>query len=314
MILGSTYRRPHLLSSPRITIVNDRYDVSSIHRQITLGGTPGDWVSKQRINWPGWESGVHFCGPLRWIYNVWPTLLYLSLIVTRQSRGVHPMLVQCWYDVYDVGPPLNQHWMNASCLPGCTQVCQTVLDPLRLSRVDYGCSNRVSACNPPVIGAVMPTTNQDVGSLPGQRMQTLARQWTSTSRSCLLFDHMTESHTTRHIYSVGLLLALDLVEGAIPQCETKTLYLLTLQVYTAFLLCRAVLVFRWVDPSVCLSSVFLYLLSYLVQVERSEGDDPYLCSIKMVPIIFEDIKKVTLSKLIAVFAHWCILKPVCEET
>ena len=149
MILGSTYRRPHLLSSPRITIVNDRYDVSSIHRQITLGGTPGDWVSKQRINWPGWESGVHFCGPLRWIYNVWPTLLYLSLIVTRQSRGVYPMLVQCWYDVYDVGPPLNQHWMNASCLPGCTQVCQTVLDPLRLSRVDYGCSNRVSACNPP---------------------------------------------------------------------------------------------------------------------------------------------------------------------
>ena len=32
------------------------------------------------------------------------------------------MLVQCWTYVYDVGPTLDQHWFNVSCLLGYTVV------------------------------------------------------------------------------------------------------------------------------------------------------------------------------------------------
>ena len=30
----------------------------------------------------------------------------------QQTRGIHPMLVQCWAAVYDGGPALNQHWLS----------------------------------------------------------------------------------------------------------------------------------------------------------------------------------------------------------
>ena len=32
------------------------------------------------------------------------------------TRGIDPMLFQCWVDVKDVGPTLKQQWVNASCL------------------------------------------------------------------------------------------------------------------------------------------------------------------------------------------------------
>ena len=35
-----------------------------------------------------------------------------------ESRGTKPILVYCWPTVYDVGPTVNQHWLDASCLPG----------------------------------------------------------------------------------------------------------------------------------------------------------------------------------------------------
>ena len=37
---------------------------------------------------------------------------------SQQTRDLHPMLVQCWPTVYDVGPTLKQHWMSVSCLLG----------------------------------------------------------------------------------------------------------------------------------------------------------------------------------------------------
>ena len=37
---------------------------------------------------------------------------------TRQTWGIHPMLFQCWSPVFDTGPTLKQHWVNASCLLG----------------------------------------------------------------------------------------------------------------------------------------------------------------------------------------------------
>ena len=39
---------------------------------------------------------------------------------SQQTRDVHPMLVQCWPTVCDAGPALYQHWVNVSCLLGCS--------------------------------------------------------------------------------------------------------------------------------------------------------------------------------------------------
>ena len=41
-----------------------------------------------------------------------------QLYVTQQTRDIHPMLVQCWYTVYDVDPTLSQLWVNNLCLLG----------------------------------------------------------------------------------------------------------------------------------------------------------------------------------------------------
>ena len=37
---------------------------------------------------------------------------------SQKTRDVKSMLVQCWTSVSDVGPVLNQHWLNVSCLLG----------------------------------------------------------------------------------------------------------------------------------------------------------------------------------------------------
>ena len=34
-------------------------------------------------------------------------------VITQQTRGIYPMLLQCWATVEDGGPTLKQHWMNA---------------------------------------------------------------------------------------------------------------------------------------------------------------------------------------------------------
>ena len=41
-----------------------------------------------------------------------------SLSPSRHTRGIHPMLFQCWASVEDGGPTLKRHWINASCLLG----------------------------------------------------------------------------------------------------------------------------------------------------------------------------------------------------
>ena len=41
-----------------------------------------------------------------------------QLVVARQRRDFHRMLYQWWASVYDAGPPLIQHWVKVSSLPG----------------------------------------------------------------------------------------------------------------------------------------------------------------------------------------------------
>ena len=38
--------------------------------------------------------------------------------ITQQTRGIHPMLFQCWASVEDGVPALKQLWVNAPCLLG----------------------------------------------------------------------------------------------------------------------------------------------------------------------------------------------------
>ena len=37
---------------------------------------------------------------------------------SQQTRGIHPMMFQCWHTVFDAGPTLKQNWVNAPCLLG----------------------------------------------------------------------------------------------------------------------------------------------------------------------------------------------------
>ena len=40
----------------------------------------------------------------------------LHTVPSQQTRVIDPMLVQCWLIVYDAGPTLNQHCVDASCV------------------------------------------------------------------------------------------------------------------------------------------------------------------------------------------------------
>ena len=45
--------------------------------------------------------------------------MYVCLAVpSQQTRDIHPMLFQCWPIVFDAGPTLKQHWVNAPCYLG----------------------------------------------------------------------------------------------------------------------------------------------------------------------------------------------------
>ena len=47
-------------------------------------------------------------------------LFFLSCLSAgaQQTRGIEPMLGQCWAAVPDGDPTLTQHWLNGSCLLG----------------------------------------------------------------------------------------------------------------------------------------------------------------------------------------------------
>ena len=38
--------------------------------------------------------------------------------LTQQTRDIHPMLFQCWANIEDGGPTLEQHGVNVLCLLG----------------------------------------------------------------------------------------------------------------------------------------------------------------------------------------------------
>ena len=42
----------------------------------------------------------------------------MQIFPVCQARDIYPMLFQCWPTVFDAGPALKQHRVNAPCLLG----------------------------------------------------------------------------------------------------------------------------------------------------------------------------------------------------
>ena len=49
--------------------------------------------------------------------------------LSQQTRGLDPILFQCWSSAVGVGPILKQHWVKSSRLLGSTQVSSTPTPP-----------------------------------------------------------------------------------------------------------------------------------------------------------------------------------------
>ena len=60
------------------------------------------------------------------ITNLWS--LYPS---SQQTQDIVPMLVQCWFTVYDAGPTLNQQWDSVSCLLGLMSLPRLFVSHMR---------------------------------------------------------------------------------------------------------------------------------------------------------------------------------------
>ena len=60
--------------------------------------------------------------------------------LAQQTRGIHPMLFQCWPIIFDAGPTLKQNWMNAPGLLGIMLIFELVKYDFKLQRVNPGLS------------------------------------------------------------------------------------------------------------------------------------------------------------------------------
>ena len=60
-----------------------------------------------------------------------------SCLPTQGTRGIHPMLFQCWSCVFDAGATLKQHWVNAPCLLSGRCACQCLYSCRTVATIDY---------------------------------------------------------------------------------------------------------------------------------------------------------------------------------
>ena len=66
-------------------------------------------------------STVYKLALSRCLLNVGYFMLAEVRTHTQQTQYVEPMLVYCWFTVYDAEPTINQHWPNVLCLLGSIQ-------------------------------------------------------------------------------------------------------------------------------------------------------------------------------------------------
>ena len=65
------------------------------------------------------------------LISIYLVILRLRLAVSQQTWGIHHMPFYCWSTVFDAGPTLNRHWVNALCFLG--------IWPLLLAAVVFWC-------------------------------------------------------------------------------------------------------------------------------------------------------------------------------
>ena len=65
-----------------------------------------------------WGQSHRRCDNIRTTSRRDITNLWSLYPASQQTRDIVPILVQCWFTVYDAGPTLNQQWDNVSCLLG----------------------------------------------------------------------------------------------------------------------------------------------------------------------------------------------------
>ena len=79
------------------------------------------------INVGYWLSQHWSTSCVCWVLNIVPkshqinamsTCTIVQEFVPSKHGHVNPMPIYCWADVSDVGPTLNRHWVNVSCLLG----------------------------------------------------------------------------------------------------------------------------------------------------------------------------------------------------
>ena len=77
------------------------------------------------------------------------------------SRGIHPMLFQCWASVEDGEPTLKQYWVNISCLLGLTfWVCSS--DATLWCVLCLNLTNNLTWFSAPWLADLAIWTNQEV--------------------------------------------------------------------------------------------------------------------------------------------------------
>ena len=65
-------------------------------------------------NWEWALDVISQIQPSTWPLNV----SHVTIRTIQQTRDNQPMIGYCWPNVFDVGPTITQHWINASCLLG----------------------------------------------------------------------------------------------------------------------------------------------------------------------------------------------------
>ena len=92
--------------------------------------------------WPNMASVTDVVSTLEQ-HRVGTTNLWSLYTASQQTRDIVPMLVQCWFTVYDAGPTLNRQWDNVSCLLGLMNLPRLFVS--HMEEMNVLCNIRVPA-------------------------------------------------------------------------------------------------------------------------------------------------------------------------
>ena len=71
-----------------------------------------------------WARSVTVTFSFKFCFNYVRARVIMVILDSQQTRGIYPMVEQCWANVVDGGPTLLKHWVDVSCLLGWTNTRQ----------------------------------------------------------------------------------------------------------------------------------------------------------------------------------------------